>query len=36
VSLLLGNLPAVEQSLRVGAIVVFDAERIRIRQLPLL
>ncbi len=36
VSLLLGNLTAVEESLERGAIVVFDAERIRVRPLPLL
>jgi predicted nuclease of predicted toxin-antitoxin system len=35
VQLLLGNLAAVEESLEQGAIVVFDAERIRVRLLPL-
>jgi len=34
--LLLVNLPAVEDALAEGAIVVFEAERVRVRGLPLL
>ena len=34
--LLLANLPEVEGSLRDGAIVVLDNERVRVRSLPLL
>lgn len=34
-SLLLANLPAVEDDLRAGAIVVVDEDRLRIRRLPL-
>lgn len=33
---LLANLPAVANALNEGAIVVFDADRVRIRGLPLL
>jgi predicted nuclease of predicted toxin-antitoxin system len=34
--LVLANLPTVEEALADGAIVVFDAERMRVRRLPLL
>ncbi len=34
--LVLANLPTVEDALTDGAIVVFDAERVRVRRLPLL
>lgn len=32
----LANLPTVQDALAEGAIVVFDAERVRVRRLPLL
>ena len=35
VTLLLANLRAIEDAVQVGSIIVFDENRIRIRQLPL-
>jgi predicted nuclease of predicted toxin-antitoxin system len=35
ISLLLGNLPRVSEALEEGSLVVFEAERIRIRSLPI-
>jgi predicted nuclease of predicted toxin-antitoxin system len=34
-ALLLANLPAVEEELQRGAIVIFHSDRIRVRRLPL-
>ena len=34
-ALLLANLPVLEQPLRLGSIVVFDAVRLRVRPLPI-
>jgi predicted nuclease of predicted toxin-antitoxin system len=35
VSLLLTNLPAVEEELHRGAVVIFHSDRLRVRRLPL-
>ena len=34
-SLLLGNLPAIQQVLEAGAVVVFEQSRLRVRSLPI-
>lgn len=33
-AILVANLPALEQDLRAGSVVVFDENRVRIRRLP--